>query len=127
MHNDHPVIENMMKTGCPTGIRNLVSQPEFNGIDFFGKEINSEELIVIDNEENEVVCKELLDDYLMGVHEFKFYPVTKPLLDHFEQKIEVGNMIAEDTKRGEIINKENTDDFEFYLSTHYGFRFTIAD
>lgn len=125
--SDHPEIIQIERTGHPTGFRNLAAQSENNGFDYYGNEILTDDVIVIDREANEIILSEHLDNYLISEHEFKFYKATQPGLDHFKQKIEIGDMIAVDTKRGEIINKENTDDFEFYLTTHYGFKFTIAD
>ncbi|EIJ79164.1 hypothetical protein PB1_16444 [Bacillus methanolicus PB1] len=65
---DHPVIEQINRTGFP----NMISQPVHAGIDYFGSEILAGDEIVIDENTGEVVLKENLEDYLVEVYEFRF-------------------------------------------------------
>lgn len=63
---DHPVIEQIEKTGYP----NAVSQLEHNGTDYFGDEILEGDDIVIDGDE--MVLKDNLEDYLSDVYGLEF-------------------------------------------------------
>ncbi|UQD52333.1 hypothetical protein C0971_15865 [Bacillus methanolicus] len=65
---DHPVIEQINRTGYP----NMIAQPEHNGFDYFGSEILSGDEIVIDENNGEVVLKDNLEEYLSEVYEFRF-------------------------------------------------------
>jgi hypothetical protein len=64
----HPVISQIEKQGYP----NMVSQPEHNGIDFFGEEILAGDSIVIDPDNGEVILEENLEDYLIEKCKFHF-------------------------------------------------------
>lgn len=66
---DHPVIEQMERTGYP----NLVAQAEFNGSDVFGEEILSGDSIIIDEANGgEVILADNLERYLTNYCGFKF-------------------------------------------------------
>ncbi|MEH7223892.1 hypothetical protein V7112_08725 [Bacillus sp. JJ1566] len=55
-----------------TGYQNMVSQPEHNGIDYFGNEILEGDSIVTNNEKGDVVLEDSLEDYLIEVLGFTF-------------------------------------------------------
>lgn len=63
---DHPVIEQVERTGYP----NLVSQPEHNGTDYFGDEILEGDDIIMDGEE--MILKDNLEAYLSDVYGLEF-------------------------------------------------------
>ena len=120
MLNDHPVIENMMRTGYP----NLVAQPEHAGIDFFGNEILSNDSIAEDREQQETILTEHLDGYLQGQYGFIFANSQHSSKDCYNDEIEVNDSIVFDPIQGKVVLKES---LEHYLEVNYGFRFTIAD
>lgn len=64
----HPQITQIEKTGYP----NMASQPEHNGIDFFGEEILVGDSIVIDSDNEEVILESNLEDYLIEKCQFHF-------------------------------------------------------
>ncbi|MGE8207741.1 YqaI family protein [Heyndrickxia sp. NPDC080065] len=65
---EHPKVMDIEKTSIP----NLVTQPEHNGIDYFGNEILVGDSIVIDQVNGEVILEDSLEDYLIEKLEFQF-------------------------------------------------------
>lgn len=66
---DHPVIEQIEKTGYP----NMVAQPEHRGIDYLGDEILAGDEVVIDGEET--ILQSNLEEYLTEMYGFTFKTV----------------------------------------------------
>ncbi|GIN88663.1 hypothetical protein J6TS2_50490 [Heyndrickxia sporothermodurans] len=120
MLNDHPEIIQTMKTGYP----NLVAQPEYAGIDFFGNEILSNDSIAEDREQQETILSEHLDGYLQGQYGFVFANSQHASKDFYNDEIEVNDSVVFDSIKGRVVLKEN---LEHYLELHYNFKFTIAD
>ncbi|MBS4173513.1 hypothetical protein [Bacillus sp. FJAT-49736] len=119
---NHPIVDQIMLTGYP---KDMAAQPEFNGIDFMQCEILTGDRIVID--EGEIILAEHLDGYLQGEHEFQFFQGRYPGKDYYGNEIEIGDRLAYDSKKENIINMEWDDDFEAYLVTQYEMKFTIAE
>jgi hypothetical protein len=64
---DHPATEQIMKHGYP---REMMEQPEHNGVDVYGTEIlREEEFVVYDGE---VIAKENLERFLSEELGFEF-------------------------------------------------------
>ncbi|MCM3404939.1 hypothetical protein M3655_22640 [Cytobacillus oceanisediminis] len=63
---DHPMIEQIQRTGFP----NMAAQLEHSGIDYFGDEILEGDDIV--EYDGEIVLRDNLERYLSEVMEFKF-------------------------------------------------------
>jgi len=68
MHLEHPDITQVNRTGYV----NMVAQPEYAGVDYFGTEILIGDEIVTDDNTGEVVLKEDLEKYLEKEYGFKF-------------------------------------------------------
>jgi hypothetical protein len=65
---EHPVITRLERHGYT----NMVSQPEHNGIDYFGNEILVGDSIITDPDNGEVILEENLEDYLIEKCKFHF-------------------------------------------------------
>ncbi|MBU8773216.1 hypothetical protein KM923_27370 [Cytobacillus oceanisediminis] len=67
MHmGDHPMIEQVQRTGFP----NMIDQPEHAGIDYFGDEIlDGDDIVEYDGE---IILRDNLERYLKEVMEFEF-------------------------------------------------------
>ncbi len=63
---DHPLIEQVQRTGFP----NMAAQPEHAGIDYFGDEIlDGDDIVEYDGE---IILKDNLERFLTEVMEFEF-------------------------------------------------------
>ncbi|MBO0959528.1 hypothetical protein J1P26_07250 [Neobacillus sp. MM2021_6] len=72
---EHPIISEINRTGYPrelSGVENVVTQPECNGIDVFGDEILEGDSVVFDQDNGEVILTENLERYLLEYCNFKF-------------------------------------------------------
>ncbi|MDF1509706.1 hypothetical protein PZE06_16320 [Robertmurraya sp. DFI.2.37] len=66
---DHPAIEKAMKTGYP----NMVAQPEYFGIDYFGEEIFvGDDIVELDGE---LILRDNLERYLSEKFDAEFKTV----------------------------------------------------